>query len=741
MVTIKGTVEGIIYRNDDNGYTVFVLATDDSIETVTGTFPLIREGDFINVFGLFVEHENYGTQFKAESYEIVVPETVDEVEAYLSSGIIRGVGPKTARDIVDYFGSESLKIIEKEPEKLTLVSGIGKSKAQTIYESFSELQGARRTVMFLQKFDVTPKMALKIYTFYGDSTIELLQENPYRLVSDIEGIGFITADKIASSMGLDRTSKFRIGAGLKYLLMEAANEGHTFLPYDVLLPRAALLMAIDEKDIEKHLESMTLDGTIMQKYVNKIHGIYHPLLFYAENFVSAALIKLQMSVVCEQQKNIEKEIASYEKEKKITLAENQRLAVISAINNGICIITGGPGTGKTTTLDCILHLFRKRGIDIMLCAPTGRAAKRMSNATGEEAKTVHRLLEYSKVDEGNFTFKRNNENPLPKGVCIVDEASMLDIFLMQALLNALEKGTRLILVGDSDQLPSVGAGNVLGDMISSDVFRCVKLDEVFRQAKESNIITNAHKINHGQMPVVNAKDGDFFLDRRRSEQDIMETVVDLCKRRLPNAYKYSPFSDIQVLTPVKKGLCGVFNLNKLLQKALNPPERNKKEHIMGEDIFRVGDKVMQIKNNYDRQWNVFDKYGNAIEGTGVFNGDVGIITEIDVRELTVKFEDERISVYGFQELDELTLAYAISVHKSQGCEFPVVVMPLPLNNFRIMTRNLLYTAVTRASKLVVLCGTENSIAQTINNIDTQKRYSGLNFRLKMVQEALKTTKF
>ncbi len=741
MVTIKGTVEGIIYRNEDNGYTVFVLSTDENYETVTGTFPLIREGDFINVFGLFVEHETYGTQFKAESYEIVVPETADEVEAYLSSGIIRGVGPKTARDIVDYFGAEALKIIEKEPEKLTLVSGIGKSKAQTIYESFSELQGARRTVMFLQKFDVSPKMALKIYTHYGENTIELLQENPYRLVSDVEGIGFITADNIASSMGLDKTSRFRISACLKYLLMEAANEGHTFLPMEILMSRATTLMNIEKSAIDKHLEAMTLDFTIIRRMINNVQAVYHPMLYYAEGFVAKELIGLQLSVPCEQQKNIEIEISNYEKDKKITLADNQRLAVISAINNGICIITGGPGTGKTTTLDCILHLFRKRGISIMLAAPTGRAAKRMSSATGEDAKTIHRLLEYSKLDDGHFSFKRNQENPLPKGVLIVDEASMVDIFLMQALLEAMQKGTRLILVGDSDQLPSVGAGNVLADAIASDSFRCVKLDRVFRQAEESHIITNAHKINHGQMPVVNAKNSDFFLDRRNSEQEMMDTVVDLCKRRLPNAYNYSPISDIQVLTPVKKGLCGVFNLNKLLQKALNPPAKNKKEHVFGEDIFRVGDKVMQIKNNYDRQWNVFDKYGNVVDGTGVFNGDVGIITEIDVREFTVKFDDERISVYGFQEVDELSLAYAISVHKSQGCEFPVVVMPLPQNYRRIMTRNLLYTAVTRASKLVVLCGNEVAIAQTINNIDTQKRYSALDLKLKSIQNAEKSTKF
>lgn len=738
MVSIKGTVEGIIYRNEENGYTVFVLSTEENYETVTGTFPLIREGDFISVFGLFVEHDTYGTQFKAESYEIVTPESVEEIEAYLSSGIIRGIGPKTARDIVDYFGTQTLKIMEKEPEKLTLVSGIGKTKAQSIAESFKELQGAQRTVMFLQKFGITPKMALKIYTFYGDNTVDAIHENPYKLVADIEGIGFLTADKISKSMGMDMHSEFRISAGVRYCLTEAANEGHTYLPKDILVSRAALLMGLEEKEILDLFIPLSLKFVIRNMYVDKVNAVYHPSLYNAEGIVANALLQLQTSV--KEEKNIEKEIEAYEKEKNITLAENQRLAVVSAMNNGICIITGGPGTGKTTTLDCIIHLFRKRGVEIQLAAPTGRAAKRMSHSTKTDAKTIHRLLEYTKNDSGGFAFKRNKGNPLSCGVCIVDEASMIDIFLMQALLEGLKKGTRLILVGDSDQLPSVGAGNVLGDMIASDIFRTVRLNEVFRQAKESHIITNAHRINKGEMPIVNQKGGDFFLERRYSEQEALDTVVDLCKRRLPKAYNYSPFSDIQVMAPVKKGLAGVINLNKALQQALNPHDRNKKEHTVGEDVFRQGDKVMQIRNNYDREWQMMDRYGNLTSGTGVFNGDSGIIKEIDVREMTVEFDDGRISVYAFQDLDELTLAYAISVHKSQGCEFPVVVMPIVSPNNRITTRNLLYTAVTRASKLVVLCGNENAIGATVNNIDTQKRYSSLDNRLNTMKRAYNPTK-
>ncbi len=738
MVSIKGTVEGIIYRNEENGYTVFVLSTEDNYETVTGTFPLIREGDFISVFGLFVEHDTYGTQFKAESYEIVAPESIEEIEAYLSSGIIRGIGPKIARDIVDYFGTETLKVMEKEPEKLVLVQGIGKAKAQGIAEAFKELQGAQRTVMFLQKFGITPKMALKIYTFYGDSTVETLHENPYKLVSDIEGIGFMTADKISKSMGMDMHSEFRISAGIRYCLTEAANEGHTYLPKEILISRAAMLMGLEEKEILDSILPLSLNFVIRNMLINKVNAVYHPSLYNAEGFVANALLQLQTSV--KEEKHIEKEIEAYEKEKNITLAQNQRLAVVSAMNNGICIITGGPGTGKTTTLDCIIHLFRKRGIELQLAAPTGRAAKRMSNSTKTDAKTIHRLLEYTKNDSGGFAFKRNKSNPLSCGVCIVDEASMIDIFLMQALLDGLKKGTRLILVGDSDQLPSVGAGNVLGDMIASDIFRTVRLNEVFRQAKESHIITNAHRINKGEMPVVNQKGGDFFLERRYSEEEALNTVVDLCKRRLPNAYNYSPFSDIQVMAPVKKGLAGVINLNKALQQALNPPEKNKKEHTVGEDVFRQGDKVMQIRNNYDREWQMRDSYGNLTSGTGVFNGDSGIITEIDIREMVVEFDDGRISVYAFQELEELTLAYAISVHKSQGCEFPVVVMPIVSVNNRITTRNLLYTAVTRASRLVVLCGNENAINTAVNNIDTQKRYSSLHVRLNTMKIAYNPTK-
>ncbi len=731
MDILTGSVEGIIYRNEENGYTVFVLSMENDIETVTGTFPLLREGDFITVRGEIVDHQVYGRQLKATSYEVATPKTCEEIEAYLASGIIRGIGPKVARDIVDYFGVKALEIIEHNPEKLCEVSGIGKKKMELISASFNELLGAQRTVMFLQKYGMTPAMALKIYSCYGDATITALQENPYRMINDIDGIGFLTADKVAFGMGIDKNSHFRICACVRHTLTEAANEGHTFLPEDILISRAAILLGIGEDAVRGSLLSLAAEQNIYIRVADNQRVIYHPMLFYAETLVAGNLLLMQASVDAAAEKYIEKEIASYEKEHKITLAENQRQAVIQAINNGICIITGGPGTGKTTTLACIIQLFRKRGIGIALGAPTGRAAKRMSLATGESAKTVHRLLEYTKTEAG-FAFKRNKEKPVDCGVCIIDEASMLDIFLMQALLDGLKKGTRLILVGDSDQLPSVGAGNVLADMIESGTFPTVRLNQIFRQESQSTIVTNAHRINNGEMPVVNVKGGDFFLERRYSEQEIAKTVVDLCKNRLPNAYKVSPFYDIQVLTPIKKGVCGVYNLNKLLQEALNPPSKEKTERISGENVFRLGDKVMQIRNNYEIEWVQRDKKGLLVSGTGVFNGDSGIITEIDnnSRELTVTFDDDKICVYTFDKLDEISLAYAISVHKSQGCEFSYVVMPLPNGNIRVMTRNLFYTAVTRASKKVVLCGSENSISSMLGNTETQKRYTALCERIK-----------
>lgn len=731
MVSLTGTVEGIIYRNDENGYTVFYLSANDSIETVTGTFPLIREGDFVTVRGLYTEHENYGTQFKATSYEICSPQTADEIETYLASGIVKGIGAKLARDIVDAFGSESLNIINYSPEKLCEIPGIGKKKAQQIKESFAEIVGAQQAVMFLQRYGVTPTTALKIYSVYGENTITQLQQNPYKLVDDIDGIGFLTADKIASSMGLNRNSRFRICACVRFCLTEAGNEGHTYLPQEILCSRTSALLSCPKEEVEKHLSSFEAENSIIIRYTENGKSVYHPAFFYAETLCAGNLILLRDHAKRDNISNINSEIDAYQKEQNLVLAENQRNAVINAMENGICIITGGPGTGKTTTLGCILHLLRKRGQEIALCAPTGRAAKRMSDATGENAKTVHRLLEYTKAESG-FIFKRNKERPVECSVCIVDEASMLDIFLMQSLLDGLKKGTRLIIVGDADQLPSVGAGNVLADMISSGAFPVTALNEIFRQTSESTIVTNAHRINRGELPISNTKDGDFFFMRRYSDSDVSATVADLCARRLPAKYGIDPVKDIQVLTPIKKSACGVNSLNLLLQETLNPLKENLSEIKLGDFTFREGDKVIQIKNNYEREWTQNADDGHLIKGEGVFNGDCGIIREIDTvsRKVTVRFDDGRICEYDGVDCTELNLSYALSVHKSQGCEFKYVIIPLPTGNMRIMMRNLFYTAVTRASKMVIVCGNENTMAKMIANTDTRKRYSALAEKLK-----------
>lgn len=728
MEKLSGTVEGIIYRNDENGYSVFVLSGEKFQETVTGTFPVLREGDFVTLKGEFVEHELYGEQFAAKEYEITQPETEEDIENYLASGIIRGIGPKTARDIVDEFGARALDIIETDPMQLLKVRGIGMAKIDIIKESYQEIRAAQNSIMFLQKFGISTNLARKIFACYGEATQVFVSANPYALVKDIDGVGFLSADEIAKKLGFENDCEARINEGIKYCLLEAGNsEGHTYLPKNVLINRACELLQLDDKKIEERLFALVASRSI----IFENDEVYHTLFYFAEEVVAKKLLQITASQT-ESEAQINAEIEKYEKINKIQLAPNQKKAVIESINNGVCIITGGPGTGKTTTLDCILSLLRKRGEKIALAAPTGKAAKRMSQACGEEAKTIHRLLEYSKTDEQTFKFKRNEENPLSCDVCIVDEASMIDIFLMRALLEGISKNARFIFIGDADQLPSVGAGNVLSDMIASEVFPVVRLTEIFRQAAQSMIITNAHKINNGKMPVVNVKDGDFYLDRRVSENEIAQTTVDLCARRLKDKYGLDAFKEIQVLTPIKRGVCGVFSLNKALQKVLNPPSDKRREYVFGEDVFREGDKVIQIRNNYDREWTRYDRFGLATAGDGVFNGDSGIIEEIDknAHELVVCFDDNKKSVYSFSELDELNLAYALSVHKSQGCEFKFVVMPMPMGNIRILTRNLFYTCVTRAQKMVVLCGSESTIKYMVENNQTQKRYSSLAKRLK-----------
>lgn len=738
MPELTGIVEDIIFRNEENGYTIFQLGCEDALETVVGTFPLLTQGEHIRVEGDWVQHKEYGVQFKASGFSIEQPKSLADIEAYLGSGQIKGVGPSLARAIVDVFGEQSLDILEMAPHRLTEVPGIGPVKAQQIADSYGKIKGMRESMLFLQKLDVSTKTAARIYKVYGDRTVEKLKINPYMLVDDVSGIGFKTADKIALKMGIEVDSPFRLTSGVRFVLSEAGNEGHMFLPKTTLIQTAASLLGAEPEHIQQAVITGVRERKLILTKVNDEEVVYLYTYYNAELQTANRICALQRSVQGLVEQDVSQELEEYEKEQGVTLAQRQKDAVRSAINNGILVITGGPGTGKTTTINCIISLFQRRGMKILLGAPTGRAAKRMSEATGQEAKTIHRLLEYTPKDEG-FSYERNEENPLECDVCIIDEVSMVDIFLMKALLDALAPGTRLILVGDADQLSSVGAGNVLRDIINSGMLPVVRLNEIFRQAAQSYIVINAHRINNGEFPILNAKDKDFFFEPWENEHKTALAVLELCVKRLPNHFNLDPMKDIQVLCPQKKGECGVNNLNRLLQRVLNPPQFNKPEAVIGESIFRQGDKVMQIKNNYQQTWKRLMPDRTLQEGEGVYNGDIGYIEDIDPKSgtITIMFEDNRIAEYDFTTADNLMLAYAISVHKSQGCEFKVVVMPLAQGNPMLYTRNLLYTAITRAKQAVVLLGGRKVIEYMVRNNTIDKRNSALDLRLKSIIQTLK----
>jgi len=734
MAEIIGIVEEIAFRNDDNGFTVLDLREDgtDQMVTAVGSFPFVSLGERIRLEGEWTNHPAYGRQFKMLNYSSVVPSSVNGLINYLSSGFIKGVGETTARKLVDYFGLDVLDIIQFNPQRLKEVEGIGEARAAMIASSFSEQKEIREVMLFLQSHGISTTYALKIYKLYGADTIDMVRENPYRLAEDITGIGFKTADRIARSLGVDLNSQYRAAAGIKYILSEAALDGHNFLPKEILAEKAVKLLDIDKILIENAFTNLALSHSIVMEQVDDDIAVYRAGLYQAE--ASAALM-LRNLTVCDsiwQCKHIDENIARFEIKNHINLAEKQREAVCKAMRHGVLVITGGPGTGKTTTLNCIISLFEQEGMKVELAAPTGRAAKRMAETTGHEARTIHRLLEYGYGEEKEYAFQLNEDNPIKADAVIIDEMSMVDTLLFFHLLKAIPQGTRLIMVGDVDQLPSVGPGNVLRDIINSSVVPVVRLTEIFRQAQESMIIINAHRINHGEKPLLNVKDKDFFFDRREKADDIINTVVDLVTRRLPKYGNYNSFSDIQVLTPMRKGVIGVNNLNSELQKILNPPSPDKEEKAYGQIIFRQGDKVMQIKNNYRLKWTKIDEDGEAYEGEGVFNGDMGLIADIDKEEqtITVLFEDDKKVVYDFSQLDELELAYAVSIHKSQGSEFPVVIIPLADGPPMLMTRNLLYTGVTRAKKMVVLVGREGTIERMIRNNRIVLRYSNLDVRLK-----------
>jgi len=735
VITIEGTIEEIIFRNEANGYTVCDIRSGKEIVTAVGYMPFINSGESIKACGRWVNHPDYGEQFKVETYEKILPETADAIEKYLASGIVKGVGPVTAAKIVEKFGAATLDIIHNEPERLAEIKGISLSKAYAIGQALDEQRELRKVVMFLQEYGISPSACVKIYRAYGSMAVSKIKENPYRLCEDLFGIGFRTADRIAMRLGIDPISEFRIKSGIKYILSYAAADGHTYLPEALLKERACSLLDTEIPDIEDALVSLVFEKAVIMEKSPESNNVYLAPFFHAEQNVCKRLAELSQASFSMRLYDFEDKLRKLEEEEGIELAGKQKEAIREAMTSGVLVITGGPGTGKTTIIKTIIKLLSGEGHKISLAAPTGRAAKRMTEATGFEARTIHRLLEIGYTgDENELLFQRNENNPIEADAIIIDEMSMVDILLMNHLLKAVPPGARLILVGDVDQLPSVGPGCVLGDIIKCGLVKTVRLTEIFRQAEESMIIVNAHKINNGEFPVLNEKDKDFFFVQRKNLDAIVQTVVDLCCRRLPDTYGFDPMKDIQVLSPSRKSPAGVISLNTELQKALNPQESKKAEKAFRDFVFREGDRVMQIKNNYSLRW---EKPGDKfVDGTGVFNGDVGRIIKIDdeAQMIEVLFDDEKLVEYDFSILDEIEPAYAITIHKSQGSEFPVVVMPVFAGPPVLMTSNLLYTAVTRAKKMVVLVGDENSLKNMVDNRRETMRFSGLLEKLKKCRE-------
>lgn len=722
METIKGYVEHIIFRNADNGYTVFVLISEEEEITCVGTFSIINEGENVEATGEYAEHPMYGRQFSVKELKECEPEDEIAMERYLGSGAIKGIGMALAARIVRRFKKDTFRIIEEEPERLVEVKGISVRKAQEISAQVAEKRDLRQAMIFLQQYGISLNLAVKIYGTYQQEVYRIIKENPYKLADDIQGVGFKIADEIAAKVGIRTDSDFRIRSGILYSLLQASAEGHTYLPRTELTERTAALLGIEQEFIEKHYMDLAIDKKIMVKG----EQIYAAAYYYMEASIAAMLRGLDVKYdVLDIE--IEEKIRRIEKQTGMEPDEMQMLAVKEAVKNGLLVITGGPGTGKTTTINAIIKYFEMEGMDIFLAAPTGRAAKRMSETTGYEARTIHRMLELNGGIEGMAGFSRNGDNPLETDAIIIDEMSMVDIHLMHALLKAVVTGTRLILVGDVNQLPSVGPGSVLKDIIDSKQFPVVKLTKIFRQATQSDIIVNAHKINAGETVTLDNKSMDFFFLKRYEADVIINVVIQLIAQKLPKFVDASPF-DIQVLTPMRKGLLGVERLNGILQQYLNPKAKDKKEWESGDHIFREGDKVMQTKNNYQLEWEIRSRYGLAIDkGLGVFNGDMGIIREINEysEKMTVEFDEGKMVEYSLRSLEELELAYAITIHKSQGSEYPAVVIPLLNGPRMLMNRNLLYTAVTRARKCVTLVGDENTFAGMVENTQQQKRYSGL----------------
>ena len=741
MEKVTGYVGHIVFRNAENGYTVFHLENDDGEVTCVGNFNYITEGELLEITGEYVTHSVYGNQLKVMSHVVKEPEDLVSIERYLGSGAVKGIGAALAGRIVRKFKEDTFRIIEEEPERLAEIKGISERKAREISSQLEDKKDLRKAMIYLQKYGISAKLAAKIYNHYGMRVYKVMEENPYELADNIEGIGFRTADEIAARIGIHTDSDYRIKSGLFYTLQQAVGEGHIYLPQEELLRRARTLLEVEIDDIEKHVMDLCIEKkVVMKECVNENKNeneirIYPAHYYYME--LNTAKMLHDLNINCDMpEEMMERRLCKVERAEEIKLDPKQHTAVIESIKHGLLVLTGGPGTGKTTTINTMIRFFESEGMSILLAAPTGRATKRMTEATGYEAQTIHRLLELNGMPEEerdghSAKFERNAQNPLEADVIIIDEMSMVDLTLMHALLSAVIPGTRLILVGDVDQLPSVGPGSVLKDIIASHRFPVVTLTRIFRQAGESDIIVNAHKINAGEPVIPDNKSRDFFFLRRQDADTIIGIVIMLIQKKLPK-YVGADQNEIQVMTPTRKGLLGVERLNEILQKYLNPEEPKKAQREINGRLFREGDKVMQIKNNYQIEWEVSTKFGLTVDkGTGVFNGDMGVITEINeyTETIEVEFDESRKVKYGFDMTEELELAYAITVHKSQGSEYPAVIIPLLPGPKLLYNRNLLYTAVTRAKKCLTIVGSEAVFQEMIQNKNEQARYTSLAERI------------
>ncbi|HIX48036.1 MAG TPA: ATP-dependent RecD-like DNA helicase [Candidatus Mediterraneibacter caccavium] len=740
METVTGYVGHIVFRNEENGYTVFHLENDDGEVTCVGNFNFINEGEMLELTGEYVNHNVYGTQLKVSSHVVKEPEDLVSIERYLGSGAVKGVGAALAGRIVKKFKEDTFRIIEEEPERLAEVKGISERKAREIAEQVEEKKDMRKAMIYLQKYGISTRLAAKIYQYYGMRVYKVLEENPYQLADNIEGVGFKTADEIAARIGIHTDSDYRIKSGLFYTLQQAVGEGHIYLPEEVLVRRAGELLGVEIQDISKHVMDLCIEKKTVMKEGEDGIRIYPAHYYYLE--LNTAKMLHDLNIDCEMPEDMmERRLRKVEETEQIELDEMQHKAVIESIKHGLLVLTGGPGTGKTTTINTMIRFFDSEGMSILLAAPTGRAAKRMTEATGYEAQTIHRLLEVNVNPEETDSvggFMRNRQNPLEADVIIIDEMSMVDLPLMHALLSAVVPGTRLVLVGDVDQLPSVGPGGVLKDIITSECFPVVTLTRIFRQAGESDIVVNAHKINAGEPVVLDNKSRDFFFLRRQDADTIIGVAIMLIQKKLPRYVGAQP-SEIQVMTPTRKGLLGVERLNTILQRYLNPQDPKKAEQEINGRLFREGDKVMQIKNNYQLEWEVTTKFGLTVDkGVGVFNGDMGVIREINqyTENIEVEFDEGRRVKYGFDAVEELELAYAITVHKSQGSEYPAVIIPLLQGPRLLYNRNLLYTAVTRAKKCLTIIGSDTVFQEMIQNKNEQARYTSLAERIREFRDRI-----